>query len=669
MKKVIVVLLLTVLFVTSSFSETIYLKNGKVVRGRIVEQNSDSIRVDIDGIMIKYYRDKIERIDSGSSGSSYPDLERQPTIILQKTPTEVFQQVSPAIVVISAMSAHGRSQGSGFVVDSNGIIVTNFHVVGGAEDIEVRLKDGRTYPVIEIAYYDVVRDICMLKIGVSGLSTVSLGNSNYLQPGSKVLVIGAPLGLEYSITEGLYSGKRLFSGQDALQFSAPISPGNSGGPLFDVSGQVVGITTFIKPEGQNVNFAIPINDVKRFFNSTSRMSMGDFATKLSKAYNYFLSAKDEMYVKNSAAAIRYAERAVEADPSFIDGHIYLSALYASTGRLNDSVAQLKKALAIDPSNIHLYNELGATYFQQGRSQLAIKEFKRAIEVAPREAIAYSNLAAAYEKINKIDDAIKILRKAIELEPDYSMAHKNLGWAHYRKKNFKEAVDETKKAILFNPYDAHAYLNLSHIYLENNQPDMAIRYCDQALDLGLVISHTFLARLKPYRKQAGGYVDEWHVDEIYKQRVYSPDDQKRIYGKLKMDVADLTESGEKAILDSEFRIAVDYFKKAQAKTEKGSEEYYYATEGVVSSQHMMGLSYAKKGYYDAAIESTEEALMMIGSAPKNFDILRAQCYVTLANVNAQKKDRSKVKEYINKLQLISTAAANSLEKKIRDQHGY
>jgi len=657
-----------VLLTALAFAETIYLKDGKVIHGRIIEQRSDSIKVDISGIPITYDRDKIKRIE-GETSRVPSVLTNSPSLISEKTPAQIFQEVSPSVVVIVANSPQGRSQGSGFVVDSDGVIATNFHVVGGADDIEVKFRDGRSYPVTEIIDYDVIRDICILKIEAYGLTTASLGNSNYLQPGSKVLVIGAPLGLEYSITEGLYSGKRKFSDQNSLQFSAPISPGNSGGPLLDLSGKVVGITTFIKPEGQNVNFAIPINDAKRFFGVIPKMTITEFATKLSKAYSYYKMAEERFYSNNLKGAISYAEKAARVDPSFIDGHIYLATLYSTSGRLNEAVAQLKKGLEVDPKDMELHNELGIVYFKQGRVKLAIKEFNKAIVIAPEEAMLYSNLAAAYEKTNKVDKAIELLNKAIALDPGYPMAHKNLGWGYYRKKRFEQAIQETKKAISLDPYDAQAYLNLSWIYFDYGQPEMAVRYCDQAVNLGQQIDPNFLAKLRPYRKQTSESVVQGDSHPIYTQVVFSPEEADRIYARLDTESARLMSRAGEAGNQNEFNLEIQYLEKLKNRLRKGSEEYYYTLERIITAHLLIGLDYARKGYYDAAIDPTKQALDILDPLPKRFDVRRVQCYYTLAQIYTEQGDKLMAGKYMDKIRLISIDTASSLEKQLSERYNY
>jgi serine protease Do len=161
------------------------------------------------------------------------------------------------------MPMHG--QGSGFIVSSDGLVLTNAHVVKDADTVTVKLTDHREYKA-KVLGIDTASDIAVLKIDAHGLTPVRIGNSSQLSVGDYVLAIGAPFGLEETATAGIVSAKgRSLPGDGAVPFiqtDAAVNPGNSGGPLFDASGAVVGINSQIYTNSggyQGVAFAIPIN--------------------------------------------------------------------------------------------------------------------------------------------------------------------------------------------------------------------------------------------------------------------------------------------------------------------------------------------------------------------------------------------------------------------------
>jgi serine protease Do len=160
----------------------------------------------------------------------------------------------------------GESLGSGFIISSDGYILTNNHVVDHADSVKVHLSDHRTYTA-KVVGTDKIYDIALLKIDASNLPTVQVGNSSDLEPGQWVVAIGSPFGLDHSVSAGIvsYVGRSL--GQDQsdvpfIQTDVPINRGNSGGPLFNLSGQVVGINSQIfSTDGgsMGLSFSIPIN--------------------------------------------------------------------------------------------------------------------------------------------------------------------------------------------------------------------------------------------------------------------------------------------------------------------------------------------------------------------------------------------------------------------------
>jgi S1-C subfamily serine protease len=145
--------------------------------------------------------------------------------------------------------------------------VSNVHVIGSGDRAEVELEDGRKFAVTEVRAYDMAQDVAIFKIGnavpgaaAGALPKVPLGSSDSLNLGDKVVVIGSPEGLSNTVTEGILSARR-GGEQPALQVSAAISPGSSGGPVFDEAGRVVGVTQSQWEEGENLNFAIPVEVV------------------------------------------------------------------------------------------------------------------------------------------------------------------------------------------------------------------------------------------------------------------------------------------------------------------------------------------------------------------------------------------------------------------------
>ncbi|MEM6352051.1 MAG: HhoA/HhoB/HtrA family serine endopeptidase [Cyanobacteria bacterium P01_D01_bin.14] len=209
--------------------------------------------------------------------------------------TDVVNEVGPAVVRINASRTVSRQipeafndpffggrfdnlpqertergVGSGFIISEDGRIITNAHVVDGADRVQVTLKDGRTLEG-EVMGSDPVTDVAVIKVNESNLPTVQLSNSDQIQPGEWAIAIGNPLGLDNTVTAGIISGVGRSSSQvgvpdkrvEFIQTDTAINPGNSGGPLLNAQGEVIGVNTAIIRGAQGLGFAIPINTAER----------------------------------------------------------------------------------------------------------------------------------------------------------------------------------------------------------------------------------------------------------------------------------------------------------------------------------------------------------------------------------------------------------------------
>ncbi len=220
---------------------------------------------------------------SSSSGSGSSGATALSSACLAAS--QVYDQVRPAVVEItstqqgrSPFSPQGQASGSGIVIDNQGTILTNNHVVADATNIEVKFSDNSTASA-QVLGTDPGNDLAVIRADLSGqkLTAATLGDSDAIHVGDPVLAIGAPFELEGTLTQGIVSaiGRTFSSGQgtrpirNMIQTDAAVNPGNSGGPLIDCQGQVIGLNSALEnPTGQDVNvgiaFAVPINSAKRF---------------------------------------------------------------------------------------------------------------------------------------------------------------------------------------------------------------------------------------------------------------------------------------------------------------------------------------------------------------------------------------------------------------------
>jgi hypothetical protein len=176
-------------------------------------------------------------------------------------------------IITSDKDGHPVAQGTGFLASKDGRIVTNYHVIKGASSAIVKLPDGAFYDVDGVVAFDKARDLAVIKAHGQNFRVATLGNSDRVQVGDEIVAIGSPLSLESTVSSGIVSGIRTIKeeGGKFLQITAPISPGSSGGPLFNMAGEVVGITTLYLKGGENLNFAIPVNDAKLLLSAGSKV--------------------------------------------------------------------------------------------------------------------------------------------------------------------------------------------------------------------------------------------------------------------------------------------------------------------------------------------------------------------------------------------------------------
>jgi len=177
--------------------------------------------------------------------------------------SSLVEKVMPAVVTIVSADAKDIVQGSGFIISSDGKIVTNFHVVAGKPAILARRSDGSFLVIKSVLASDRANDLAILQAEGRNLPFVRLGDSDRVRVGEAICVIGSPMLLEGTVSAGIISAVReLRDGRKLLQITAPISEGSSGSPVFNRKGEVIGVASFTLSEGQNLNFAIPSNAVK-----------------------------------------------------------------------------------------------------------------------------------------------------------------------------------------------------------------------------------------------------------------------------------------------------------------------------------------------------------------------------------------------------------------------
>ncbi|MCY2962265.1 MAG: trypsin-like peptidase domain-containing protein [Planctomycetota bacterium] len=198
-------------------------------------------------------------------GDEPPPPPRPPAPVEpEQTVEQLTESAKKSIVVISFTGRDGRNSGlgTGFVISADGLIATNLHVIGEGRPLNVQTSDGRNFEVKSIEAFDRHVDLALIRVDATDLPALPLGDSDAIRQGQSVIVLGNPRGLKYSVVAGVISGVQEIDRKTMLQLAIPIEPGNSGGPVLDRQGRVLGVVTMKSLVTDNLGFAMPVHELK-----------------------------------------------------------------------------------------------------------------------------------------------------------------------------------------------------------------------------------------------------------------------------------------------------------------------------------------------------------------------------------------------------------------------
>ena len=262
-----------------ALADTLQLKDTAAVTGKILVEKSDAFVVDLGYTVLVIPRSAVTGVTkSGTTAAATTVPSTMGQFYSAATKVSAARDVSSLVKQIGEAVVQVRTPGglgSGFFINDDGYLITNFHVIEGETEISVEVyqqKDGQldreTYKQVKIIAINKFHDLALLHIedkNAPKFKPVTLGSSDALNVGDGVFAIGSPLGLERTVTQGILSTKtRQLEGELYLQTSTQINPGNSGGPLFNLAGEVVGVTNMKITFGEGLGFAIPVELVKSF---------------------------------------------------------------------------------------------------------------------------------------------------------------------------------------------------------------------------------------------------------------------------------------------------------------------------------------------------------------------------------------------------------------------
>ncbi|HYE66676.1 MAG TPA: tetratricopeptide repeat-containing serine protease family protein [Pyrinomonadaceae bacterium] len=329
---------------------------------------------------------------------------------------DLVRRVKPSVVAIITYNAKGDPlmTGSGFFIRP-GQVLTNLHVIEGTHHAEVRTLDGKgkTYPVTGILDLDEEGDLAVLGVNLPAERARALEVTSALpEEGEKIFVIGNPLRMEGSISDGIVSAVREVPNLGKIiQITAPISHGNSGSPLFNMKGQVIGVVTMKVTNAQNINLAlaapriVELRSEKRltFEELALRSKSGQQAESLSDVW--YRNGLNSLWLGNYDSALGYFENAVNKNPNRAEAWIQVGYCKVKQGKNTEAIKAYQRAIRLRPNSVEAYNKLGDAYYYAGSFYDALEAYKQAARLQPDQPEAYYNLGMTYLEMGDRQAAI------------------------------------------------------------------------------------------------------------------------------------------------------------------------------------------------------------------------------------------------------------------------
>ncbi len=389
-----------------------------------------------------------------------------------------------AVVEIFNYGPDGKKygQGTGFFINSKGYIATNLHVVLDAADISVKTSAGEEYRIDKVINTSAESDIVIFSVkGVESRKYYLPVIYGKAEVGDEVIVIGNPMGLEQTVSNGIVSAVRDFPeyGQ-VYQITAPVSPGLSGSPVINSSGDVVGIATMVYKEGQNLNFIVPGYKLLGLLKNPDKIMAFNFWRK--DGVGYMPSTSDGLLrlgfiyynSKEYNKALECASLIMKKDPKFAKGWYLAGKSAFEAGNHDYAVKSLQYASSLDPEMADVHNDLGIMYEKMDMIPDATEEYFREIDKHPENPDPYYNLATVYEESGSIDDAVEIIKQGLIKCENTSELHARLGFLYISLKDITSALPEFNTAISLDKSNPEAYYGLGIAYMKNGQKDEAIK---------------------------------------------------------------------------------------------------------------------------------------------------------------------------------------------------
>ncbi|MBV8482890.1 MAG: trypsin-like peptidase domain-containing protein, partial [Verrucomicrobia bacterium] len=348
-----------------------------------------------------------------------------PALSLNTRPDSIVNKAKAAIVEIIASDANWSPirRGTDFFITADGELLTNFHVIDGAAHISAQTENGAIFIFERFITGSPDSDVALLKFRVSDAPFLEIGKSINAVEGETVLVIGNPEGLQGTVSSGIISSFR--ENRSYIQVTAPISPGSSGSPVLDETGQVIGMATLTYKEGQNLNFAISAEAIRNAISIASNDELprayvdripedAPPEVKADYAKRYFDRAAMEAQNMDYEAAITDYTEAIRLEPDCAEAYLKLGNLYSYLRVYSNAILSYGEAIRLKPNDPVGYNSRGEAYGNLKQYDKAIADFSEAIRLKPDDVDAYWDRSIAYRVTGRSEAADADFKKAKQL---------------------------------------------------------------------------------------------------------------------------------------------------------------------------------------------------------------------------------------------------------------
>jgi tetratricopeptide (TPR) repeat protein len=393
--------------------------------------------------------------------------------------------------------------GSGFIFSEDGLIGTNYHVVDGIDSLLIKTSDG-VFHDAELLIIDEKNDMAILRIKNGGgqkFATIKFGNSDMLRVGQEVFAIGSPLGYEYTISQGIIAGIRdnekvSFTDpvtympieknfEKVIQITAAISPGNSGGALFNRKGEVIGITTYTYTGYGNLNFALAINSFVYFLNSVDLANIDN--NEEAK-----LKRQQSLYFSNLRLANNYKSEATynwyyvkQKDTMKVYDTLVVKQDSIARNNFNKAETFYSKCIDIAPDSFDVYKEMMDLYVycdNFNKAEGLYETIKSRFQSDSLLSMLSSSLANAYTTSKEYKKALEFYEKMSAKDTSDVYLRYQIGTIYESMGKYSKALGEYKKIIRKDPSYTQAYIQIGAIYYNKYKDYIsAKKYVEEAYD--------------------------------------------------------------------------------------------------------------------------------------------------------------------------------------------